>query len=44
MSSTCARLDLDDQRLWLEIWREIGLDSCKRVEVLWVEVVGNKEE
>jgi len=27
------RLDLDDRRLWLEMWRGIGLDSCEGVGV-----------
>ena len=36
-------LDLDDQWLWLEIWRGIGLDSCEGVEVFCVEVDGEEE-
>ena len=37
------RLDLDDRRLWLEIWRGMGLDSCEGVGMLWVEVHGEEE-
>ena len=37
------RLDLDDRRLWLEIWRGMGLDSCEGVEVFCVEVNGEEE-
>ena len=37
------RLDLDDQRLWLEMWRGMGLDSCEGVVVLLVDIDGEEE-